>query len=129
MVHRVVIVVVVDIRAHIIIATMVDTVAEVAIVAGIVAEAAVATTTTVAVVIVIRKILNKFLHHGILSDNRRNRYEPYHRRDRGGGNASGAGPSDRPYEHRNRNEHQAGGSGPPMKVRRDYGNFVPASKE
>ncbi|XP_017862999.1 PREDICTED: uncharacterized protein LOC108613789 [Drosophila arizonae] len=59
-------------------------------------------------------------------DHRRNRYESYPRRDRGdgdGGNRS----SERNYQHRSRNEPQQGGS--PMQVRRDYGNFVPASKD
>ncbi|TDG47172.1 hypothetical protein AWZ03_006437 [Drosophila navojoa] len=59
-------------------------------------------------------------------DHRRNNYEAYPRRDRGGGN-KGDRSSERHYQHRSRNESQQGGA--PMQVRRDYGNFVPASKD
>ncbi|EDW69765.1 RNA guanine-N7 methyltransferase activating subunit [Drosophila virilis] len=57
-------------------------------------------------------------------DQRRNRYEA-----RGGGGGGGGGDRtlERSYQHRSRNESPQGGS--PMHVRRDYGNFVPASKD
>ncbi|KAH8407855.1 hypothetical protein KR215_007356 [Drosophila sulfurigaster] len=67
--------------------------------------------------------------HDRYRDNRNYRHEEYPRRDRGGGGGGrdgGGGYGDR----RHRNEpSQSGPTGPPMNVRRDYGNFVPASRD
>ncbi|KAL7731721.1 hypothetical protein ACLKA6_018083 [Drosophila palustris] len=53
-------------------------------------------------------------------DNRRHRHEEYPRRDHG----------ERSYERRPRQEtQQQEQRGSPMNVRRDYGNFVPASRD
>ncbi|XP_043649883.1 rRNA 2'-O-methyltransferase fibrillarin [Drosophila teissieri] len=63
-------------------------------------------------------------------DNRRNnRYDPRDRRDRyeGGGGSGGSGGYQRSHDHNQRNDPP--NNEPPMKVRRDYGNFVPASKD
>ncbi|EDW50182.1 protein FAM98B [Drosophila sechellia] len=63
-------------------------------------------------------------------DNRRNnRYDPIERRDRyeGGGGSGGSGGYKRSHDHNQRND--TPNNEPPMKVRRDYGNFVPASKD
>ncbi|XP_032599172.1 ATP-dependent RNA helicase laf-1 [Drosophila grimshawi] len=62
-------------------------------------------------------------------DNRRNRNEPYQRRDRGGSGGDFNSERHMEYRNRNHNEPAAPQSGSPMKVRRDYGNFVPASKD
>ncbi|KAH8274935.1 hypothetical protein KR018_001302 [Drosophila ironensis] len=71
-------------------------------------------------------------------DNRRhNRYDHRDRRDRhdsreegsgGGGGGGGGGGSGGGYK-RSFNRQDSNHDQPPMKVRRDYGNFVPASKD
>ncbi|XP_052847842.1 rRNA 2'-O-methyltransferase fibrillarin [Drosophila gunungcola] len=66
-------------------------------------------------------------------DNRRhNRYDPRERRDRDryeGGRESGPGFGGQKRSHDHNPRSDPPNNEPPMKVRRDYGNFVPASKD
>ncbi|KAH8345781.1 hypothetical protein KR067_004280 [Drosophila pandora] len=63
-------------------------------------------------------------HHdrGFRDNRRNNRYDNRDRRDRGDGDGSGG------YK-RTHDRRDSPNNEPPMKVRRDYGNFVPASKD